>query len=185
MQFNNHYELVGKHAFMSASKYSWIRYDEDRFDEVYANQLLAQKGTELHDFASKAINLGIKLPRSEKTLNRFVNDVIGFRMKSEQILYYSENAFGTADAISFNKDVLKIFDLKTGITKASMDQLLIYVAFFCLEYAVRPKDIFIELRIYQSDEVEVYEPVLEDIEPIMEKVVLFDDRIRQMKLAML
>jgi hypothetical protein len=187
MIFNSHFELYGKHAFLSASKYSWIRYDDDKFEEVYRNHQAAQLGTELHEFASKAIKLGIKLPRSTKTLNAFVNDALGFRMESEQVLYFSDNAFGTADAISFRKErgsetlMLRIHDLKTGVNKASFDQLLIYVAFFCLEYGVRPAEIDIELRIYQNDEVFILIPDLEDIVPIMDTVKRFDARINQLK----
>ena len=86
MNFNSHFDLFGKHAFLSASKYSWIRYDDEKFDEVYRNHQAAQLGSELHDFASRAIKLGIKLPRSTKTLNAFVNDALGYRMETEQIL---------------------------------------------------------------------------------------------------
>ena len=52
-----------------------------------------------------------------------------------------------------------------------MEQLEIYAALFCLEYKVKPGDIHIELRIYQNDEILVYEPTAEDILPIMDKIV--------------
>lgn len=182
MQFLAHRDLHGKHAFLSASKYSWIRYDDLKLEEVYKNHEAAMIGSQFHDLASQLIRLGVKLPRTQKTLNQFVNDVIGFHMNSEQILFYSDNIFGTADAIAFRKNKLMIFDLKTGvIAKASMDQLLIYAAIFCLEYGVKPADIEIELRIYQNDEVLVLEPLLEDIIPIMDKIVRFDQKIEMMK----
>lgn len=191
MNFNQHFELTGKHAFLSASKYAWIRYDDEKFDEVYRNHQAAQIGSDLHDFASRAINLGIKLPRSTKTLNAFVNDALGFRMASEQILYYSENVFGTTDSISFRKEknaeqlMLRIHDLKTGVNKASFDQLLIYTALFCLEYSVRPAEIDIELRIYQNDEVFQHVPDLDDIVHVMGTIVKFDKRIKQLKAEVL
>ena len=34
-----------------------------------------------------------------------------------------------------------------------MEQLFIYDALFCMEYHVKPKDILIENRIYQNDDV--------------------------------
>lgn len=181
MKFNSHYDLVGKHAFLSASKYSWIRYDEEKLEEVFLNAQASQLGTELHDFASRAIKLGIKLPRNTKTLNAFVNDAIGYRMATEQVLYYSDNVFGTADAISFRKNILRISDLKTGVSKASFDQLLIYVALFCLEYRYNPEEIEVELRIYQNDEIFAYDCTLEEITDIMAKIVSFDKRIQDIK----
>ena len=60
----------------------------------------------------------------------------------EQALYYSDNCFGTADAISFKKNFLRIHDLKTGVTPGSMKQLLIYASMFCLEYNFLPIQIF-------------------------------------------
>ena len=118
MTFNDHSRLRGQHAFLSASKYSWINYDHDKLAVVYTNFMATQKGTELHEFAAKCIELGQKLPRSKKTLNNYVNDAIGFRMTPEQVLYYSDNCFGTADAICFRDDILRIHDLKTGAIPA-------------------------------------------------------------------
>jgi hypothetical protein len=144
---------------------------------TFLNAKATQRGTELHEFASNAIRLGIKLPATKKTLNQYVNDAIGFRMNPEQILFYSQNAFGTADAVSFRKNFLRIHDLKTGITPASFEQLEIYVAFFCLEYGVKPFDIGIELRLYQNDEVSVFTPDPDNITHIMDRIVTFDKLI--------
>lgn len=183
MNFNKHSELEGRHAFLGASKYSWLRYSKEKLEESYLNQQAKLRGIELHEFASKCIQLGQKLPSSHKTLNMFVNDAIGYRMQSEQILYYSENCFGTADAISFKEkgNKLRIHDLKTGSTPASMDQLLIYMSIFCLEYAKDPHEIDAELRIYQSDEVLVYIPESVEILQIMKKIVDFDKTINELK----
>lgn len=181
MNFKKHYDLIGEHAFLSASKYHWVNYDAEKVSIAYAKFLAVQKGTELHDFASRCIQLKQRLPKSKKSLNQFVNDAIGFRMRSEQPLYYSPNAFGTADAISFRDDVLRIHDLKTGVSPVSMRQLEIYAALFCLEYKVEPEEIEIELRIYQSDEIVVHKPEGEDIRFIMDKIVDFDKRIDQIK----
>lgn len=185
MRFNTHSNLIGKHAFLSASKHHWVNYTEDKLDAIFRTAMAAQKGTELHAFASEAIRLGIKLPDTSKTLNLYVNDAIGFRMAPEQILHYSDNAFGTADAISFRKNFLRIHDLKTGVTPASMTQLEIYAAFFCLEYKVKPHDIEIELRLYQNDAVEVYIPDPIDIDLIMNTVVAFDKQIELIKMEAL
>lgn len=183
MNFNRHFDLVGKHAFLSASGYSWLRYDEEKLTTVYLNNLAKQRGTELHDLARRCIELGVKLPKSKQTLNMFVNDAIGFQMTPEQPLYFSANCFGTADAISFKKNVLRISDLKTGETPASMDQLKIYAALFCLEYSFDPREIQIELRIYQSDDIVYEEPDPEEIIFIMDKIVDFDKIITKIKEA--
>ena len=174
MNFNRHSNLEGQHAFLSASKYHWVRYDEEKMISTYSRYKATQKGTELHDFAAKCIDLGQKVPRSRKTLNMYVNDAIGFKMKTEQVLYYSNNCFGTADAISFRKDMLRIHDLKTGVTPAHMEQLEIYASLFCLEYKIKPIDISIELRLYQNDEVLVHSPTIEHLGPIMDKIISFD-----------
>lgn len=187
MRFNPHFNLTGKHAFLSASKYSWIRYDDEKLDDIFRNHKEAQRGTELHAFAHECIRLRQRLPRSPRTLNMFVNDVLGYRMQSEQILYYSDNVFGTADAISFTEArddrpaLLRIFDLKNGVTKASFDQLFIYAAIFCLEYGHNPAEIDIELRIYQLDEMIMRIPDLEDILPIMQTITRFDRRIETLR----
>lgn len=110
-----------------------------------------------------------------------MNDAIGFKMQSELILYYSDNCFGTADAISFRNNLLRIHDLKTGQTPACMDQLLIYAALFCLEYGIKPSEIDIELRIYQYDTYEVYIPEVDDLVPIMDKIISFDKLLRKIK----
>lgn len=182
MNFKKHSDLEGRHAFLSASKYHWINYDEEKLSDTYLKYLATQRGTELHAFACQCIRLGVKLPRTRKTLNMYVNDAIGYKMTPEQPLYYSENCFGTADAISFNKNLLRIHDLKTGVSPTSMHQLEIYAALFCLEYRKQPQDIDIELRIYQSGEVYVHEPPSDDILEIMDKIILFDKRIDEIEM---
>ena len=181
MRFNEHTKLTGTHAVLSASNYHWINYDDDKMDAVYTAIQAARRGTELHEFAHHAIRLKQKLPRSTKTLNQYVNDAIGFRMRSEQVLFYSINCYGTVDAISFRNNVLRIHDLKTGTNPASFSQLLVYMALFCLEYNKNPFMIEAELRIYQNDEFKVLTPDADDIIHIMEKIKSFDKRIEQMK----
>jgi len=181
MNFNKHSSFEGMHAFLGASKYHWINYDEEKLINSYLNYTAAERGTILHDFAAQCIRLGQKLPKSNKTLNMFVNDAIGFKMTPEQVLLYSENCFGTTDAISFRDKFLRIHDLKTGITTTHMEQLEIYAALFCLEYNFKPADISIELRIYQNDDIIYMEPTAEDIVPIMDKIISFDKVIKKLK----
>lgn len=182
MNFNKHYSLEGKHAFLGASKYHWINYDADKLVDSYSKFQATLNGTILHDFACQCITLGQKLPKSQKTLNMYVNDAIGFKMKPEQVLYYSDNCFGTADAIIFRNNLLRIHDLKTGVTRAHMEQLEIYAALFCLEYNKKPSDIDMELRIYQNNEIIIHNPTVEDILPIMDKIITFDKIIDKMKI---
>lgn len=181
MRFNTHSRLLGQHAFLSASKYHWTNYDEEKLERVYIAMLAARRGDELHAFAHNAIRLGIRLPDVSATLNMYINDAIGYRMASEQILYYSDNCFGTADTISFRNDVLRIHDLKTGVTPTSERQLEVYAALFCLEYRVKPFAIETELRIYQSDAVRVYVGDPDVIVHIMDRIVTFDKRIEAIK----
>jgi hypothetical protein len=101
-------------------------------------------------------------------------------MRPEQVLYYTNNCFGTADAIIFSNNLLRIHDLKTGITPASMNQLYIYDALFCLEYDIKPGEIKIENRIYQNDEILIAEPTAETIVPIMSKIISFDRIMNKM-----
>lgn len=181
MQFNNHSNLTGLHAFLGASKYHWINYDEDKLIYTYNKQRAAMLGSELHELAANLIKHGVKLSRSKKTLNMYVNDAIGFKMTPEQVLYYSENCFGTADAISFRDNFLRIHDYKSGTVPAHMEQLFIYAALFCLEYKIKPGDIKIELRIYQNDEIQIANPTAEDILPIMDKIIHFDNVIYEIR----
>ena len=179
MNFEKHLNLEGLHAPFSPSQSSWLRYDDEKALEVYANRKASEIGTKLHQWAKDTIDLGIKQPRSKKTLYAYVNDAIGFKMSTEVVLFYSRRFFGTADAISFRKGVLRIHDLKTGKIPAHMTQLEIYAALFCLEYKVKPGDIKMELRIYQNDEILYHNPMAEDIVPIMDKIVHFNELLEK------
>lgn len=197
MIFNAHSELKGKHAFLSPSQYSWLNYDDDKLRERYYAQYAQSIGTLLHEFAAMHIQHGIKLNKSSKSeallyllshgipsnavdidfmfpnLMAYTNDAIGFRMIPEQILRYSDVCYGTADAISFREkdNFLRIHDYKSGLMPAKIDQLLIYEALFCLEYRFKPTDIHSELRIYQNDTVFVHNPEVNEIVPVIDKIV--------------
>lgn len=174
MRFNEHTNLEGLHAPFGASKSSWLRYDVDKLIDVYSNRKAAEMGTRLHEWAKETIDLGLKQPRSKKSLYAYVNDAIGFKMSTEVVLFYSIHFFGTADAISFRNGVLRIHDLKTGVSPVHIEQLEIYAALFCLEYKVKPQEIEIELRIYQNNEVLYHNPDPEDIWAIMNRIIEFD-----------
>jgi Protein of unknown function (DUF2800) len=181
MIFNQHLELRDKHAFLSPSAYHWLNYNDQKLEARYYSVMAARRGTDLHALAHEAIRLGVKLARSNQALSTYVNDAIGYKMTCEQVLYYSDNCFGTADTIAFRRNKLRIHDLKTGITATSPKQLEVYAAIFCLEYGASPFEIEIELRIYQRDEIRVFEPIPEAIYTIMETIIDFDKQIELIK----
>lgn len=183
MIFNLHSDLRDKHAFLSPSNYHWLNYNFQKLEARYHTVMAARRGSDLHDLAREAIRLGVKLSRSNQALSTYVNDAIGYKMSCEQILYYSDNCFGTADTISFRRNKLRIHDLKTGIIQASEKQLEIYAALFCLEYMIDPFEIEVELRIYQRDEIRIFEPPPELTASIMDIIVEFDKQIETIKEA--
>ena len=179
-----HRNLEGLHAPFSPSQSAWLRYDDDRLLEAYANKKAAEMGTRLHAWAKETIDLQIKQPRSKKTIYAYVNDAIGFKMDTEVVLFYSERFFGTADAISFRNGVLRIHDLKTGKVgkiESHMEQLEVYAALFCLEYKVKPHEIGMELRVYKNDEVVCHTPDPDDILKIMERIVYINNLLEELE----
>ncbi len=181
MNFNNHSAIKGTHAFLSASGSAWVNYSPEKLETVYLNAMSRERGTALHELASQCIALKVKMPRTNKSFDRYINDAIGYQMTPEQVLFYSYNCFGTADAICFKKDYLRIHDLKNGVHVTNMNQLNVYAALFCLEYEHSPSDIGIELRKYQLDEVTVSVPDPEEIRFIMDRIIEFDQRINNLK----
>lgn len=212
MNFDKHSELRGKHAFLSPSTHYWLNDEEEDLIRRYCASFATTAGTALHDFARKYITNRIKIMKSYKnvmalalldagipafvvdhmptdaifeTLMNYVNDAIGFRMTPEVPLYYSDNCFGTTDSICYNEDVkmLRIHDFKSGTTKASMDQLLVYAALFFLDYGpevrAKPENTQVELRIYQSSEILFSNPTAIDIRPVMEQIKSGDKILKQ------
>lgn len=207
MNFNKHSNLEGCHAFLGASKYHWLNDNNNQILKRLCSQYSSSIGTCLHEFARQRIKHGIKLKKNEKNsaityllengiprvvidsidfdtmfknLIVYVNDCIGFHMTPEVVLYYSDICFGTADAIQYREKehLLRICDLKTGSTPAHMEQLIIYTALFCLEYKIKPYEINIELRIYQSNDVIIFNPTAEDIVPVMDKIITINNYIQ-------
>lgn len=199
MIFNTHSDIVGKHAILGASKYSWLNYDDEQLWKAYVNSFATDIGTLVHDYAKDKIIYRQRMEDNQSEKNAlllhllrngipfgvipidslfynllpYVNDAIGFKMVPEQVLYYSEFLFGTTDTISYSRNILRIHDLKTGTRPASMDQLMIYAALFYLEYKQRVsfQKSKTELRIYQNREVIVHAPTNEEIGVIMDKVI--------------
>ena len=200
MIFEKYSELEGMHAFLSPSQPHWLRYSREKLIERYLKSMAVQRGTELHEFAHTAIKLNRVQPRNKDTINMFINDAIGYKMSSEQPLFYNGFCFGTADAIEYKKNYLRIHDLKTGETEAHMDQLKVYAALFCLNYQslvreahrkglndieiankydLKPSELHfdpmqmagIELRIYQLGEVRVENPDPAEIQNYMDIIV--------------
>jgi Protein of unknown function (DUF2800) len=181
VRFNKHLNLQGEHAFLSPSQYHWIHYTPNRLLERWTATQAAAYGTLQHEYAHREIIAG-RLSDLVGTIGLYINDAIRYKMNCEQVLYYSENCFGTADTISFRYKTLRIHDLKTGVYPGSVHQLEVYAALFCLEYDMSPFDIKIELRIYQDNEVSVFDADPEDIAFIMEKIQEFDKVIAHRKL---
>lgn len=184
MRFNNHYNVEGLHAFLGASKHHWVNYDISKMEKIFENQFASALGTRKHKWAAEAISMGLRQKDNAVTLNAYINDAIRYRMQPEVVLFYSQNCFGTADAIDFSKRILRVHDLKTGIHPGSQHQIEIYFALFCLEYLVNPYDIEMIGRIYQNDEVFEFLGDPKWIRDIMDKIKLFDARIEEMKEVM-
>jgi len=180
MIWKNYSHLEGSHAFLSPSRYHWLRYSEDRLVDAYRSHERVALGSKYHRIASDLIKLSIRLPNTAASLNSFVNDAIGFRMGSEVLLYYSVNCYGTADAISFTDGILRIHDLKTGKSEGSIDQLLIYAGLFCLDYEINTlkelREIF--LRIYHDGGVIEFSPSPGDLKEVVDKIIDADMIIR-------
>ena len=210
MIFDTHSELEGQHAFLSPSQYHWINYTKEKLADRYLKAMAVQRGTELHAFAHDAIRLNRMQPRNKDTVNMFINDAIGFKMTSEQPLFYDYICYGTTDAISYKRNFLRIHDLKTGETEAHMEQLRIYAALFCLNYQARvrelrkegktdidiasrfdlsPKELHfdpmqmsgIELRIYQLGEIRAETADPKEIRDLMDIIVSSVEVVRNVK----
>lgn len=209
--FNDHSRDIkeGAHAILSPSQSSWTNYESQEYlFNLVCSKYAQEIGTLLHKLAESAIKYKVRIPKlaarpmitlwllangiprgiinTDKYVSNFVayvNDAIGFDMEPEIPLKYSENAFGTADAIRFNekKMHLRIHDYKSGVTKPCLRQLEVYAAYFCMEYNIKPKDLTIELRIYWQDDIIVGHPTAANIVPLIERTRESDKFIRSLK----
>lgn len=175
MIFNAHKHLKDTHAFLSPSKTAWVNYDEDKLIESYTSSQAAALGTRYHALAAELIRLKVPLPKDRSTFNAYVNDALNDKLTPEVVLYYSPLCYGTSDAIGFTERGLVISDLKTGSTPGKMMQLKIYAAIFLLEYGM-DQNFNIELKIYQSDQIEkeIVQPHSEELKRLCDKIVRFD-----------
>ncbi len=205
MNWNQHRNLEGSHAFLSASNYNWLSKTNEEIVQSYTNSFAQAIGTLSHAFAADYIRFREKLKKGDSrtlkmdlmrkgipeyaidiraffpTVMRYVNDSIDFMMDPEVLLYYSDLCFGTADSIQVSNGVLRIHDLKTGSTAAKIDQLKIYAALFYLEYGQKPERLRTELRIYQSDDIIVHEPEVDEIREVMDAIVEKDRVLQKLK----
>jgi len=205
MEWHDHSKLKGTHALLSASQHAWLRYTEEQLYDRYVSSYAQALGTSLHELACDLITEKIKLSKNDKhlvlhhlakshiprnafdmdyiypNLVAYVNDAIGYRMDAEQILYYSENAYGTADAICFRNNLLRVHDFKSGKGPVKMEQLFIYVALFCLEYKIKPGEIQIETCLYHGNGIITENPTAEDILPIMDAIVVNDKFLSKLR----
>lgn len=200
MIFNKHLELEGRHAVLSPSKHYWMNYDDDALIRNYISSFATDIGTLVHEFAADRITYKIPLESGNEeaknsllifllkngipfrvidldrifyNLVPYVNDAIGYKMESEVRLKYSDLCFGTADAIGVRRNWLRIHDLKTGQSPASMDQLMCYAGLFFLEYKrdYRPQTMKVELRIYQNQDILIAQPSSEEIKAVMDTII--------------
>ena len=211
MNFNKHFAQEGKHAILSASSWRWINDDKDSLVKRITSSYAQSIGTILHDLAYRHIKYRIKMNKYDKknvmlellsngipaividtidfdrmfeNLMTYVNDGVGFKLFPEVVLYYSDNFFGTADAIGFNENdrILRIHDYKSGVIPAHIEQLEIYAALFCLEYRCKPHEIDIHLQIYQGADVLYHNPEPGEIKEIIDKIVDYDKFLNQIRL---
>ena len=196
MIFERDSKYEGYHAILSASQNSWLNYEtEEQFFNLVRAKYAPVIGTALHELAKKLIEDGQRLKKNGKCLAYFylrqkkipkklididiwyeafmtyVNDAIMFKMTPEIPMFYTDFAGGTTDCISFDGKLLRIHDLKTGVTPAKMEQLEVYAAYFCLWKKIKPHDIDIELRIYQADQILSMKPDADEIYLIIQKII--------------
>lgn len=181
MRWNKHLRLQGEHAFLSPSQHYWVNYTPEKLIQRWTAAQAGAYGTAQHEYALREIQAR-RHSDLIGTVGMYINDAIQYKMECEQVLFYSENCFGTADTISFRYNKLRIHDLKTGVVKGSVHQLEIYAALFCLEYDMDPFSIKIELRIYQDDQVAVFDADPEDIVFIMNRIQEFDEILNYRRL---
>lgn len=183
MQWHEHSNLRNRHAVLAPSNHSWTNYDDEKLIFRFDSEQRKNIGTDLHEWAENTILLHQRMKklgmtpdliqkRPKTTIQMYMSDAVKYNMRVEQPLSYDDlYCFGTADSIVLDGNILRIHDLKTGETPASMDQLIKYAALFCLEYRYDPNQLIFELRIYQTDEIAIYKAPPEEIIAMMNLIV--------------
>ncbi len=191
MQWKDHSNLRNRHAVLAPSNHSWTNYDDDKLIFRFDSEQRKSLGTDLHEWAETTILLHQRMKklgmvpdliqkRPKTTIQMYMNDAVKYNMRVEQPLSYDDQyCFGTADSIILDGNTLRIHDLKTGETPASMDQLIKYAALFCLEYNYDPNQLIFDLRIYQTDEIVIYKATPEEIIAMMNLIVHDCDILRR------
>ena len=72
MNFTEHSDLIGTHAFLSPSQNAWTNYTEEKLIQRYLSSKAVERGTRLHEFAAEAIELNRK-QSGRDTLSMYVN----------------------------------------------------------------------------------------------------------------
>jgi len=146
---------------------------------IYTKYKALSTTGEISAFAMKLIK-SVRYLHSDVlgAIRKYINDGIGFKMDVEWPIYYSDYIFGTADSVVLRDNCLHIHDLKTGLTPAHPEQLMVYAALFCLEYGpvndFKPQNIVYDLRMYKCDYDDYtlrMTPTHEDIIPIMDRII--------------
>ena len=191
MQWHEHSNLRNRHSVLAPSNHSWTNYDDEKLIFRFDSEQRKNIGTDLHEWAENTILLHQKMKklgmtpdliqkRPKTTIQMYMSDAVKYNMRVEQPLSYDDlYCFGTADSIILDGNILRIHDLKTGETPASMDQLIKYAALFCLEYHYDPNQLIFELRIYQTDEIAIYKAPPEEIIAMMNLIVHDCDILRR------
>lgn len=210
MIWNRHYKLEGQHAgILGASRPTWALEEDEQFRQRVLSYYASTIGTLMHGIAKKYISHKFKMHKYDKSsvvldlldsgipdciidildfdsmfinLMTYINDCVSYGMDAEILLYYSDNCFGTTDAIGYfdRSKCLRVHDLKTGKTQAKIEQLLVYAALFCLEYKVKPEELNeIELRIYQLCEVLVHKPSSDEVRYFMNRIQQRDQDLNE------
>lgn len=207
MIWNDHRYLQGQHAFLGASKPQWIKWDDQTLIQRFNTSHAADVGTAIHALAKDLIEARMVITENDEhlidmtifknvrkaypngydkvailtNLIPYVRDAIGFRMSPEVILYYSDNCFGTTDAISFDEKekILRISDLKTGTMPVHEEQLFIYDALFCIEYGRDPRKIKFENRFYQNGKITLFTPDSSLIKNFMDIAIKDNTKIEE------
>lgn len=212
MKWNDHSKDIpkGSHAILSPSRHAFVRYDKSKLFTRYRADFASDIGDTLHAYAKDLIKFKKKLTRYHKqqvelellrngipenvfdidilfdNFKNYVNDAIGYQLDPEQPLKYSDNAYGTADAIAYTErrgdpdfdGELRIHDLKTGLSPASMEQLELYAALFFLEYPQykvgRTKIILCIYQNFVDDDDEIVPDIFTE-EPDPERIAHFMD----------
>ena len=115
------------------------------------------------------------------TIKNYINDCVGLKMETEVLIDFTDNFFGTADALRFDDKGLKIFDLKTGSMPAKIEQPLIYASLYLLKNRLDPKNVPVELRIYQNNDILRAIPSPDELVPVMNTIIHFDKLMDDLK----